>query len=148
MTMISKMLHFVSLLLVVSCGFLVQPSETYSIKNESLLNIKIEAYSRKNLIGIINIPKGEQFDTTFFKGGSDRVSTFSSEAFVDSVLIKFENQRFILQYCEGKDLFNTGQCRVDKNLANFYGGKITYGNNKKRLLLTFDQNDFEKALPL
>lgn len=144
--------NFIILLLSVicnSCGFFVEPKGTFVVKNNSSYKIEITIFYESKVIERVEINSNDEFKKTMQVDWGSTTTPFNGPT--DSVIVQFDNLRYIKQYCQGFPIYgNFDKCDFKKNLIDFETGvttrnKLTGYNTKT---ITFDNSDFEKAIPL
>lgn len=141
----------------------------YIIENKTDYTMNIEAYYDSQLLDKITINPNNAFvKEAIFSGENSESSLFDKRlnprigVWRDSVVIIFDNQRVLIQYCES--LKNTAMCGIgsrdviEKNLAyiildsrNRVDEKVTKKGFKKRtgpFVITFDNSDYERAIKI
>lgn len=154
MTMIKFRLILCTLLVYLSfgCSFFVRPKTTFVIKNESSYAINISIYKESDLIQIIEIRSGGEWERKLRDEGSNLVSPFDSSA--DSVVVKFINSRALFFYCNGIPLTEPDciqRYKADgKNPIVIFNEEQTIDKFTKypRFTLTYDNSDYERAVEL
>ena len=136
-----------TLLLILFLNGCIQiPPVNFKIENKSSYLIDIKLYTK----GQINESFSIEINKSFSRIGDGKsVTPYAYET--DSIEVIFDKKRKFVQYCDGKRLFgNFGICRYDKNLMDFEGVAIRKGGNvfrKSSKTITFDNSDYEKAIP-
>ena len=95
--------------------------DVYKVENNTKLSVNIEAHYlnyQVNLVDSFSINAGDYYQTekTYGEGGQESgVFRFGDP---DSVIIKFEDNRYIIQKCDYYNSLNP--CDIEKNLINYY----------------------------
>jgi hypothetical protein len=158
--MIKSVRHFIPLLIVLSscvadegqyCSYV-----TYV--NETSKTVTIEGFFEKKTVKTLSIQPYEKQEL-LLNAKSISSGDFFFGATVDSVTIKFNDEKVIIQRCPGSVL---GGCikEIPKNIAasysytgtpkeGYYRKKV---NNcivaKARAFFTIDQSDYDRAIPI
>lgn len=147
--MIKSYLFVCLLVLIYGCSFFVEPKGTFVVKNDSDYKLDITFFSKSKVVETLVINSKEQYKSTILIDYGGTTTPFNGTT--DSIIIKFDNLRYIKQYCQGFQIYaNFGKCDFKKNLIDFETGvtkrnKITGFDTKT---ITFDNSDFDKAIPL
>jgi hypothetical protein len=146
--MIKKPILVLLCFLFVGCGELFKFGTRceFEISNESDYNVEISFFLKSNLEKVIKIKKGKVYSQNF-KDCTRIENPININP--DSVIIQFDDRRFIKQYCNGKTFFgNFSDCRFEKNFIDgaAYLGVHRSITSLKRI--TLENSDYEKALPL
>lgn len=157
-----KVLILIISVLLNSCGFfellgLRGEGAMYVISNSSIYDIRIEAYRNNILIDSFNINKGQDtISVENFRSSPERYNFFIEVP--DSVIVRFENSRFLKQYCSGNPL-NIGETEcssIVKNISAMYyrSPRIEIAERYKgtrvteKYIIDFDNSDYERSIPL
>jgi hypothetical protein len=130
-----------------SCGKIIRPLDCkFEIANESDFDIKISLFFKSALKQELKIVKGEKFSKKI-ENCKDVLNPFNINP--DSLIIQFDNKRIIKQYCNGKTLFGFfEECKYEKSLLDRAYYKIINNVFKKTYRMTYDNSDYETAIPL
>lgn len=145
-----------------SCGVLPierQGKILHEIRNQSDHVLEINAFNKGIAAGSIRLMSKETIELGAGYTNSGPYTIFGSldPQSVDSVVLSFDSQRFIIQYCDGNPLImaNRGEvCPfVEKNIMVFYNKtNIDKKVNKEYIAYKYvyiiDNNDFQKAVEL
>jgi hypothetical protein len=127
------------------------------IYNNSKYNLTLEAFQKGKLLKTILIDalkKNESFINT--KSSDSFFGIYGSE--IDSVNIKFNSTRIIIQYCNGKNLSFCPD--IERNILLEYskqnnGGSTIFSLDKEKckvlkkpIEISFDQSDYDRAIPI
>jgi hypothetical protein len=140
----SKILFLIISLFLNAC--MREPDINYIISNKSKYPLEINFYSKGKLQEGLFIKPSKSFSRT--AGVNDG---FIINIKVDSIEIIFDSKRKILHYCNGKSLYESfPNCNPEKNFIDFRKTP----QDKKRVFfirasrtITFDNTDYEKAIP-
>jgi hypothetical protein len=154
------MKRLIFLLALISCQACMDNVENYCVNvlihNKTAYNLKIEGFKKGKSIKTIEIAPQETDEKLINALGLDTFLGISGSQ-IDSVALIFNNNKVIVQYCNGKSL---GFCdNITKNIElgfdnQFIGGayKILKKNGckvyKKPIEITFDQSDYDRAVPI
>ena len=129
-----------------------------NIHNETKYLITLEAYKKKQLINSINIPANKTYSTFQIYGPiNNYLGVFADE--IDSLNIKFNNERIIVQFCDGRNL--TFCPNIEKNIFYEWDNQTPAVGNEVKLFkkngcqvlknpyeFTFYQSDFDRSVPI
>ena len=154
MTMIKLRLILCTFLayLNLGCSFFVRPKTTFVIKNQSSHDINISIYKELDLIQVIEIRSGDEWQRKLRDESSNLISPFHET--VDSVVVKFDNSRALFFYCDGIPLVELDCIRKykpdGKNPMVIFNEEQTIDKFTKysRFTLTYDNSDYERAVEL
>jgi hypothetical protein len=136
--------------ILTSCSFFVPRKETFIIINESSNLRNISFFKSSILLEELSIEAGENYKKKI-EVKTDESTTYPFNISTDSIAISFNNEKVIINYCDGKALYgNFDSCQFDKNLMDFETGtyvrKEKYG--KSSWTIVFDQSDYKNAMPI
>jgi hypothetical protein len=145
--MISKKTIFL-LVFCTSCGLLPKPLVNFILKNETEYELRIEVFEKSKIIENLSIKSKATYEKSIEIGGLYPTSPFNQDA--DSIVIKFDNKRFLKQYCKGKKLYGSIPiCSEIKPLYDFnFGTFISNGHKTDSWVLVVDEGDYSRAIPL
>ena len=146
-------------LLLNGCNHETDVCANVNIHNETKYLITLEAYNKKKLINTIEIPANKSYNTTYQTFGhvDNYLGVFSDN--LDSVNIKFNNEKIIIQYCDGKNLsfcpniIKNILLEWDKQVPTVGGSVKLFKKNGCQILKNpyefyFDQSDYDRAVPI
>jgi hypothetical protein len=145
----TKLITFLLIFICFSCSFLVQPKETFVIKNQTSKDIKILFFIKSALTESVDIIAGKQYEKEINIMIGSTTSPFNEKT--DSLIVKFSDNKYLRQYCQGLSLYgNFDKCFYEKNLMDFATGSYVKSkiSGKVTRTITFDESDYQRAKPL
>lgn len=123
------------------------------IKNDTNYTLKISGYVKNSVTKTFTIaPKSEYKERVIAGGFKTQSGGIFDGYFTDSVTIDFDDKRRIVQKCPNGPL---STCDFSKNINSFF---LNQERDKKKIrkgyyllpdvTLTFDQSDYDKAVPI
>jgi hypothetical protein len=143
----------ITLLLFVSfsCAFLIVPKINFTIKNNTSKDLKLQLFSKSELIYNINIKSYASFDTTRLgsSSGAPPPPTPFNEEKVDSMIVLFSDAKLLIYHCEPMVIGNSMYCKwPNKNPFVFTLTKTYKLKPVQEMLFTIDESDYANAKPL
>ena len=136
-----KLLCFIFPFVFLDACLQIGPNFYYEIKNESLYPIEIKVFNKGKLNEKVFIePMGSYIEETNSK---IHLTPFNDEV-IDSIVVVFDNEKAIIQYCEGRPLIGTTPIcgEIEDNLSDFNFGSFQSGRIFKRSSLKITFNTF------
>lgn len=148
--MIKPILIFIIATFMLGCTMLIEPKVKFILRNDSDYDMKIKFFEKSIILDSLNIESQNQYVSEKFDSDHEgNITPFNT--FSDSIVILFSNKKYIVQYCEGQKLhYNFIKCgKISKNLMDFGLGKkkLNKLTGNYNLTITFDNLDYEKAIP-
>jgi len=157
-------IFFASILIVIAYSCCLLPAERtwtdeYVIENGTDHTVTIYYRFTEDIEGTITkldtieiMPNSEyiELDRRGFNTDSPGVFPFTT----DSVLIKFDNEKILLQICDG---FFKEECMVERNIVNYWNesnyskktiGRGDCGAKEYRYTYTITEKDYDNAVPI
>lgn len=127
------------------------------LHNETSFQVEVEAFHNRKLIKTIVLPKKKSKAFLITESDYDFNTTIFGDT-VDSLNIKFDNEKMVTQYCNGVAINNCGDGVIFNNLVDYKDG--TRGTKtklfkedgckvyKKEFNFIIDESDYKRAVPI
>ncbi len=141
-------------LLLTNCSLLIRPQIRCLIENETSKSMKILFYAKTDGSGIITQsklvetlmlkPKSRYEEILKSNRPGDDLNPFPE--YTDSVIINFDDKKYIRLYCNGRRLNVSNICngKIKYNLCNFQTGERLESKRTAKII-KYTEADYEKA---
>jgi hypothetical protein len=143
--------------LLANCSFLIRPQIRCVLENDTDKTITVLFYAKSE--GAIIFTQTKLVETLIIKPKSryeeilkvnrpgDNLNPFPE--YTDSVIINFDDKKYIRLYCDGRRLLSSGGCNGKNryNLCNFQTGDDLESKKPvyKSKIIKYSEADYEKA---
>lgn len=137
----------ITLLVVISfsCAFLIVPKTNFTIKNNTSKDLKLQLFSKSELMYNISIKSYASFDTV---GAGSPPPPFNQEK-VDSMIVLFSDAKLLIYPCEPYVVGNSIYCKwPEKSPMQFTDTKYYKFKPIRDSFFTIDESDYANSKPL